>query len=388
MHGKNSPVLSLRLGIGLLIFMVPVLLSAAPLVSHQWGFQIDLPEGYQYVTGDGKDRFSFRSQAGTIFDLVVYAGNSYPSVLALAEDVQRRLRNQGGLDPFEYRKKQAVLLELRFPGKEDFFEGWGLCVALEAQKDNQEKRTVLLLALAYGPVGKEELQELHLSALDSIAPTPQDRHAPGPITEYSYPRGVQKPAALAGIEADALVYEHDAEAAQSLIDREFNILSRYTTSPLWKEAWIRFYRAIFRDSFDRLAPIAFVLERYWNVPPLENRAFAEKVLGWVQGFTYERDVMGSDFINLVSVALEGRGDCDSRSLLWAIILVQANIPAAVMVSPHYSHAMGLADLPGTGAHFNLEGKPWLVAETTAAVALGLINAEMSDTRHWLGITFE
>jgi hypothetical protein len=150
----------------------------------------------------------------------------------------------------------------------------------------------------------------------------------------------------------------------------------------------RFYRAVYRDSWDRLADAAFVLERKLNVPPLENRDLAEQALKWVQGFIYERDLMGSDFVNLISAACEGRGDCDSRAMLWALILNHANIPAGIMISPELGHATGLADLPGSGARFETDGKKWLVAETTAKVALGLIAEDYSEIRKWTGVMFE
>jgi hypothetical protein len=98
--------------------------------------------------------------------------------------------------------------------------------------------------------------------------------------------------------------------------------------------------------------------------------------------------MGSDFVNLVSAATEGRGDCDSRALLLAILLEQANIPGAIMVSREYSHAMGLADIAGPGARFSAGGKRWLVAETTAAVKIGLIGKGSADPAKWLGVIFE
>jgi hypothetical protein len=131
-----------------------------------------------------------------------------------------------------------------------------------------------------------------------------------------------------------------------------------------------------------------VLERKLNVPPRENRDLAEQALNWIQGFTYERDLMGSDFVNLISAVQEGRGDCDSRAMLWALILNQADIPAAIMISAELGHAMGLADLPGPGARFETDGKKWLVAETPAAVALGLIAEDYSEIRKWMGIVFE
>jgi hypothetical protein len=146
---------------------------------------------------------------------------------------------------------------------------------------------------------------------------------------------------------------------------------------------------IYRDSWERLTDAAFQLERHWNTdggqPDLE---LAKKALRWVQGFKYERDLMGSDFVDPVSAAIEGRGDCDSRALLWAVILAQANIPASIMVSREYSHAMGLADIPGPGARFEAGGKKWLVAETTARVDMGLIGKDVSDIAGWIAVLFE
>jgi hypothetical protein len=375
--------------------IIPGFLRGEPLVSPTWGFRIDLPEGYQFAGGDGKTRFSFRASGGAALDIVVWS-ETYASVEALTDDVGKRLENRGETAFFEYRNKKAALMELAFSASGENSAGWGLCVELDAPAAST--RRPLFLALAYGPAEETGLELFHLSALDSVVPSGEDRRAPGPVTEFSYPRGalVQKP--LAGQNLTAHIHEQDCEAAQALVDREFAILRRYMDSPLWKEAWIRFYRAIYRDAFERLADTAFVLERYWNTPaftggggdghPQDLREFGQKALNWVQSFAYERNFLGSDFINPVSAAFEGRGDCDSRALLWAILLEQANIPAAIMVSREYSHAMGLADLPGTGAHFEINGKKWLVAETTAPVSLGLIGAGVSDIANWLGIPFE
>ena len=419
-----------RISLLLYFFVSGVSGFSAPLYSPAWGFRIDLPESYDYTGGDGKTRFSFQHKDGAVFDLAVYARPNQ-TMKALVDDTIRRLGSRGDVSYFDYRDKLAALIELQFsdPGSGDSggggqsrssgaaLEGWALC--LELGENETEKAggrgapagPPLLLALAYGPVGKADLAILHLSALDSIASSGMERRFPGPITAFSYPRGEQRKRRLAGLELEALIGEHDAEAAQALVDREYAILRRYLFSDQWQEAWIRFYRAIYRDSWERLADIAFQLERYWNAPSPgnggdrrdakppavspgaaktgeENRSFAGKALGWVQSFAYERDLMGSDFVNLVSAAFEGRGDCDSRALLWAVVLSQANIPAAIMVSREYSHAMGLGDLEGPGARFEAEGKKWLVAETTAPVGLGLIGQDVSAIESWLGVIFE
>jgi hypothetical protein len=319
--------------------------------------------------------------------------SGYPNLEAMAGDVNKRLNNRGESGVFAYRDRKAILLELDFsiPGGPDArdsrLSGWGLCMELEERNGG----TPLILALAYGAAGREDLGMLHLSALDSLAAREGDQRYPGPMTEFTYPRGKRERASPAGLEIEAYVYENDAEGAQVLVDREFEVLRRVADSPGWQEAWTRFYRAVYRDSYGRLGEIAFALERFWaqgEGPEAEEAGLAGKALEWVQSFAYERNFLGSDFVNPVSAAIEGRGDCDSRAMLWAIILEQANISAGIMVSADYGHAMGLVDLEGTGARFEWAGKQWLVAETTAPVSLGLIGEKVSDPAHWLGIVFQ
>jgi hypothetical protein len=371
-------------GLAALLLLLSPGLFAEPLVAPAWGFQIDIPEGYEYLDGNGRDRFSFALPGEVSLDLAIYPGAAYASTEALGADLSRRLGNRGDRIDFNYREKDALLIELNFSLAGKNFEGWGLGVTLETAEDGPAP---LLLALAYGPPGAADLQFLYLSLLDSIAPSPADRLAPGPITEFAYPREERQRIRLANSPAEALIYAIDPLAAQSVVDREFAVLSLYAETDLWEEAWVRFYRVIFRDAFERLGDISLALER--EIPREESgREFAERALRWVQSFEYERDLLGSDFINLVSAAVEGRGDCDSRALLWAILLNRANIPAAIMVSPEYSHAMGLADIPGTGARFEMDETNWVVAETTQEVSLGLIGANVADPDYWIGVSFE
>jgi hypothetical protein len=360
-----------------------------------WGFFTDLPEEYEIADGDMKSVYSFASPAGAIVNIRAYQAGAYQSVEALASAIQKQLNNRGEADVFEYRGKKAIILELDFSLGDAAISGFGLCLELDgASASRTAPGTPFLLALAYGDTADGDLTALHLSSLDSIAPDAGSLHAPGPIVVYSFPRGARKTMVLAGGAGEAAFFEHDAEAAQFVVDREDAVLRRYLQTPLWKEAWMRFYRTIYRDSFERIQNAAFALERSWNMTAGDNgtlangRAFAGAILKWVQGFQYERDLEGSDFVNLVTAAIEGRGDCDSRALLWAVIMEQAGVRAGIMVSVEYSHAMGIVDVDGEGARFPLAGKSWLVAETTAHVDIGLIGQSMSDSNKWIGITFE
>jgi len=344
---------------------------------------MDLPESYEFKEGNANDRFSFACTSGALFDIAIYKGR-YNTPADLVNDVNKRLSNKGSADFFKYRDNQAAIFTLEF----NEFSGWGLVLTLESASPSQP---VFLLALAYGPASAKDLDFFHISALDSLCPTQADRRYPGPIMEYTYPRGEKKrmPLALSGV--NGMICDNDAIAAQSLIEREFIVLQYFANLPNWQNAWIRYYKAIYRDSYDRIAEAASMIVRYWGGPPSgdqEKRAFAQKALDFVQGFSYERDFSGSDFLNLVTAVTEGRGDCDSRAMLWAIVLDKSLIPASMMISRPHSHAMGLAHLTGSGARFESLGIQWLVAETTAKVGLGMIAQDFSDPSNWIGVIFD
>ena len=399
-----------------IIFAFALHVRAEPLVSPTWGFRLDLPEGYELAGGDRKNSFSFESSFGTSLDLIVYTG--FPSAALLAEETEKKLSSRGKRNVFFHNNREAVISELNFLRGNETVSGWALYLELDAvvSPDGRVSGTesdyrTYLLALAYGPQ-KPELQCLHLSVLDSIEGSSLDHLLPGAVTGFFHPGGEWISAKLANSKETAQFRKNDAAAAQSVVDREFNVMKLYLASPLWQEAWKRFYRAVYKDSFERLVHASFMMERSWNnlfagsgstgagsqtqwpeTRSAESYAIAARALEWVQGFSYERDLMGSDFINLVTVAQEGRGDCDSRAMLWAVVLSRANIPSGIMVSREYSHAMGLADLEGWGARLPMTDSggreiKWLVAETTAKVSLGLIGETVSEISKWLGITFD
>ena len=376
------------------LFLLPIYSFSIPLYSPEWGFYIDLPEDYVYADGNGYDRFSFENPLGAVFDLIVYHDSEgspgyYPSLEAMVQDVLIRLNNRGMVDFFIYRQNEIWIAELIFNlggtgGSTLAMTGWALFMHLDAVDSGPAP---MLAALAYNTAGEANLQILHLSALDSIIPRERDRLSPGLITEFAYPRETPISAEIYGLNTQAFFYMEDAEAAQALVEREYQVLRIYADSPYWAEAWMRYYRAIYRDSYERLADIAFQITDYLNAD-LSQRDFANILLGWIQSFYYERNFDTSDFVNLVSTAIEGRGDCDSRAMLFALILNKSGIPANMMVSRHYSHAMGLVYLQGEGARIELNGQSFLVAETTADVDIGLIAASMSDIQHWIAIPLE
>ncbi len=152
---------------------------------------------------------------------------------------------------------------------------------------------------------------------------------------------------------------------------------------LWVDAWARYYRMVYKESAARLDNLTQAFSN--SLPAHDPTESARRVLAWVQGFLYERNFAGIDFVPPLTAAFEKRGDCDSRAMVMGIILERLGIDSVLMVSREYSHAMLAVDVPGGGQRFTYNGKAYLVAETTAKVGIGKIDSSQADFSKWLGV---
>ena len=375
------------------------------------GFYLDLPEGYALSGGDGKTRFAFVDPAGGMeFDILLYEQGRFKGAEALAAESLGKLGSKGEREGFAYEGREAVFAELSFSLGGAAKRGYAVFIAGRpparggagnpggagggasgaqagpAAKPPAEPHVALL---AYSDQARfEAYADLVLSCLDSFSADRAARRAPGPLSQYLLPASAPtetKPLAFGGASLELPWDQAGADQCLSTAAREFRVLEAYGgTEDLWKAAWARCYRMVYRESARRLDRVAAELDRLLPDDPTDA---ARKLLEWVQGFRYERDQAGIDFVDPLTAAFEGRGDCDSRAMVMAIILERRGVDALLMLSRDYSHAMAAVDVPGGGQRFPFAGRDWLVAETTAKVGLGMIAADQADWKKWLGVEF-
>ncbi len=405
---SSREILRIRRLIGLFLFCASTLM-AEPLASPSWGFSFDPPAGFSLTDGDGKDRFAFVDSVSSVeLALRAYPSGTYGSCEEAMKTAMGRLSAQWDSASFNYGRRRVVIAKLEFDSLGYEASGWAICGELDTAEGQAQRGTAaapaFLLAIAYGEKGKtENAGPVIPSVLDSLRFGPVDSMLPGPITFFTYPQEGEKTVnvTIEGVKEATTIDKADAEASAYVVEREYAVLTAYQNSPLWLDAWTRFYRETWRDSWARLDGFAFAAERAARTAIMlrpdadggptsaaqddPDRALAATLLHWVQGFHYERNLEGSDFVDLVSSATEERGDCDSRSMLLALLLRKANVNAILMVSPEYSHAMTGIDVGGGGARFDFQDSKWLVAETTDDVAIGLIGQTVSDPTKWIGI---
>jgi hypothetical protein len=360
---------------------------AAPLGAKELatgkGASIDMPSGFAAGDGDGSTRFSYFDPVGEMeLDILVYEPARFAGAAAMAADAAVRLGSRGDTSLFTYAGRDAALSEVAFSLDGVARKGYALFVAGGAGEADYA------LLAHVSATSFDAYGEFVISALDGFSVDRAARREPGPISQFllSWPAGrTGRKTAMLPAGAVDLPWS-DEEAAQELdvAEREYRILALYAdTDDLWVDAWGRFYRMVYRESTARLDELAAAFSR--SLPAGDPTECARRVLAWVQGFTYERDLAGIDFVPPLAAAFGRRGDCDARAVVMAIVLEDLGIDCVLMLSREYSHAMLAVDVPGGGQRFPFGGRDYLVAETTAKVGLGMIDAAQADFTKWLGV---
>ena len=251
---------------------------------------------------------------------------------------------------------------------------------------------LIVAVLSFSSADKAELlNDYILSALDSFSLNQAGRTQPGPVSSYYYAsfgsRDIRP--ARTQFEGTPVRWQVDmteVETSQLLIEREARILADYKPqAEETMEAWRRFYRMIYRDCYSRLDETAELLSRRFSVSD-DPRTTAQRILSWLQEFNYRR-TEGSDLITPLHAAAFEDGDCDSRAMLYSILLHHMGIDSFIMVSAIYGHGMAAVDVPGPGARMPYGNRAYLVAETTENVDIGMIAADMADPTKWVVVPF-
>ena len=348
---------------------------------------IDLPEGYT-VTSASKDGSSYQLQSSLLpVSLIVklYGKDVYGGAQAALDDNLSRLKAKSDLERFSWRNQDAALAEISFKLGSASMCGYAASAVLP-----EDAGTVVLLAWA-GEADYEKSANLILSTIDGLCIDYGSYFSPGLVTSYAFPAGsgeVPVQLDIGGHKIRTALAKNDEEAADYLIEREYEVLTLYAESPAWQEAWKRYYRMVFRDSCDRLRRPAFDIYNALAPACVDETDLAQRLLDWTQYMSYEREKNNSDFASLPSMLLGGGSDCDSRSMMLAVLLRAMNMDSCLFVSATFSHALAGFVSSHPGHSFPAEGKNYLMGETTSkGLTWGKVSAEMDDPRQWIAVTF-
>lgn len=367
-------------------------LYAEKITDRDFGFSLDIPEGFEIsdYTQDGMSYvFSHPNIPVTLVMKIINDAETNSSSEILKKNLSK-LSAKGETDTFKWNGTDCGISTFSMTLDDNYF-GWAVTTPLKI--DNY-----YVLLLCYAPESKRGCEQFIISTINSLCFNEELLNTPGIITSYAFPSEGKKALSLniGGKQIKTFIDRSDEDASKFVIDLEYAVLTLYGKHKLWKEAWQRYYRMIYRDNAGRLQNAAADI---YNAlyPELKNKwhqdadiKYAQALLSWVQTFNYERAATKneSDFTSLPA-SLCGKGsDCDSRSMLVSALLNYTGIDTAILISREYSHAVVVTDIPAPGQTFTMEnGREYIFGETTSKVTWGMIAQDHADRKKWIPVTF-
>ncbi len=370
------------------LFFCLIPLSSEQMFSPDWGYTLDLPEGFVMTSNQENTRYQFdHSMLPVTLLIASYPLERYETAEASLESVYTGLQLKGEIETLKWRGNDSAIGLFTIENGSNVFSGWAISVLLPENKGT----TVFL---GYAPIDENPFYgQVIASALDSVDFSRGTVIDTGIITKYAYPSEGDKNIVLeiAGKKINTVIDKSDIPASEFVLQREYALLAFFAETPLWKEAWQRFYRMLYRDSHKRLQKVAFSIYNSLSKSIREenpedfDRALAQTMLTWVQGFEYLRIPLGTDFMPLPAVISGSGSDCDSRALLLSVLMSHMRYDTMLFVSREFSHALFGIAIEGAGARLEANGQSYLLGETTAPVSIGMVAQEMSEITKWIAI---
>lgn len=365
---------------------------AESFTDFDFGYSLDLPEGYNIkdYTEDGKAYFL--EHPNIPVSLVIKVIENEKSEKTALKSQLDKLNAKSQLDTFKWNEKDCSFGSFSMTLDQDY-AGWAAGAALK-------NAGTYIVLLCYAPKDKEEAcQQFILSSLNSLSTSFENFISEGLVVSYAFPKEgkISVKLNIDGCQINSFLDKSDSEAAKWLVDMEYSVLTLYANHNLWKEAWQRYYRIIYKDEAPRIANISEdIYKALWQKAEIENPenpdiSYAQKLLSWVQTFDYLRakTAEDSDFTSLPDTILGKGNDCDSRSMLICALLKACGTESLMLISREYSHAMAAALIEAPGQTYNLPGTKlnFLMGETTAKVTWGMIAQDQADRSKWIEVLF-
>lgn len=370
----------------------PIKLNAEIIQDSIYKFSLDIPEGFVLsdTSEDGMTYLFTHPNIPVEFSLKIEKTSETKSPYVL-EKTLSKLSAAFSIDDFSWNNTDCAISDFAFKLDKNY-SGWAVCAP------SQIKNTFITL-LCYAPSNKRQAcDQFIMSTINSLCTNDEYFCMPGIILTYAFPKEGEKSIKLNinGNSIQSKIDNSDIDAANFLVELEYSVLKLYSKHNLWQEAWERYYRMIYRDSFGRLEncvsdvfDVLIPLSKKKN-PSNPDLFVAQQILSWTQTFSYQRNnasANNSDFTSLPAAICGYGSDCDSRSLLVCLFMRCLGYESIMLISPEYSHALACIELNAPGQKYIPAGtdREFLMGETTAKVTWGMIAQNQADRTKWIPI---
>lgn len=344
-------------------------------------------EGWELQPYEEDSMLSWISDDSSIvFSITSWSGETFSDIDDMFSVLTAGFNGKGNFAKFEYLGMNAAIGEVEFSAGTNDHKGW--MIFIDGSEFDYYLTSFSMLE------SYESSNSSIFSILDSFSYGDEGMLHSGPITTFFdlSPNKEPQNYVIDFFDNDLIITssELDFESAQTVIEREAQIMSYYSNSPdLFYKAWVRYYKLIFRDNYQRLEPLYQSLYPYFADDKYSDYELTELLMFWIQGYTYERSLeSASDLLNPIESALRKTGDCDSRSLVLGILLHRFGIESILLTSEKVQHALLAVNLEGEGTTYEYMDKKYLMVELTAKMLIGEISEKHTDPSLWTPVEME
>ncbi|MBN2735517.1 MAG: hypothetical protein JXR70_00960 [Spirochaetales bacterium] len=366
--------------ISIILIFYSLVLFAEEIEVEGYDYKLDLPETWELLDAENLAQISFTDMDHVaIFQVISFPGDSFFTSKEIMEKIKKQLAADGESSRFLFNGQDSFFADFSFKAGTKPAKGHFIFI----NGTDYDYSLMAFTPAEYYDVYKASL----LSALDSFSLNQEGLLLPGPVSQFFYPfpgpNPEPKKIRLEGRKLELKIDPDAEKVTQWVAEREATLLSAYSVGSM--DAWERFYRILYRDSYSRLDDIASAVIGFYREQKLDDISIALKIMEWLQSFEYSRSNSVSDFLMPLTACSEMTGDCDSRALIFLIFLDHLNIDAVLLVSPVFKHsAVGINQkaLKQQGALIPYKGEKYLYAELTAKVKIGQIAKDVSRLDAW------
>jgi hypothetical protein len=148
--------------------------------------------------------------------------------------------------------------------------------------------------------------------------------------------------------------------------------------------WDAVYKAMRDDNEDRVEIISRIFKYAIKKQNLSTNQAVEMILNFVQNIEYYiPEELYFEVYPPINTIMYNKGDCDSKSLLIAMLLEDLGYDAILLYSYKYLHAMAGININGSGSYIEYKGKKFYFMETTGRNwKIGMIPSETNELSFW------
>ncbi len=147
--------------------------------------------------------------------------------------------------------------------------------------------------------------------------------------------------------------------------------------------WAQVYSIIVSNNKDRINNLAIAFSWFQDKNELSDSATLKIIIDFIQQIPYEIPENEYGIYTPSEVLNRNAGDCDSKSLLAALVLKKMGYETALFYSKEYRHVMLGINTPSTGEYMELGGKTYYFIEMTSpGWQIGDISPDCADLKYW------